>query len=94
MNYWLFKSEPFKFSFDALKKLGAKGTQWDGVRNYAARNNMKAMQVGDLGFFYHSNEGLNIVGIAEVCALAHHDTTTDDPDEWDAIFLAGIGVAR
>jgi predicted RNA-binding protein with PUA-like domain len=82
MNYWLFKSEPFKFSFDQLKKLGSKGTQWDGVRNYAARNNMKAMQVGDLGFFYHSNEGLNIVGIAEVCALAHHDTTTDDP-RWE-----------
>ncbi|MBX3583912.1 MAG: EVE domain-containing protein [Rhizobiaceae bacterium] len=84
MNYWLFKSEPFKFSFDDLKKAGKKGTQWDGVRNYAARNNMKAMKVGDLGFFYHSNEGLNIVGIAEVCALAHPDTTTDDP-RWECV---------
>ena len=76
MNHWLFKSEPFKFSFDDLTKLGAAGTQWDGVRNYAARNNMKAMKIGDLGFFYHSNEGLDIVGIAEVCALAHPDTTS------------------
>jgi predicted RNA-binding protein with PUA-like domain len=54
------------------------------VRNYAARNNMKAMQIGDLGFFYHSNEGLDIVGIAEVCALAHPDTTSDDP-RWECV---------
>ena len=78
MNYWLFKSEPSIFSFEMLKAKGKAGTQWDGVRNYAARNNMRAMQIGDLGFFYHSNEGLDIVGIAEVCALAHPDTTTDD----------------
>ena len=84
MNYWLFKSEPSVFSFEALKAKGKAGTQWDGVRNYAARNNMKAMQIGDLGFFYHSNEGLNIVGIAEVCALAHPDTTTDDP-RWECV---------
>ena len=89
MNYWLFKSEPFKFSFDALKKLGSKGTQWDGVRNYAARNNMKAMQFGDLGFFYHSNEGLNIVGIAEVCALAHPDATSDDP-RWECVDIRAV----
>lgn len=84
MNYWLFKSEPFKFSLDDLKKKGKKGEQWDGVRNYAARNNMRAMQLGDLGFFYHSNEGLNVVGIVEVCALAHPDTTTDDP-RWECV---------
>ncbi|MEW9805863.1 EVE domain-containing protein [Mesorhizobium sp. ZMM04-5] len=89
MNYWLFKSEPFKFSFDDLKKKGKAGTQWDGVRNYAARNNMKAMKVGDLGFFYHSNEGLNIVGIAEVCALAHPDTTTDDP-RWECVDVRAV----
>lgn len=89
MNYWLFKSEPFKFSFDRLKALGRKGTQWDGVRNYAARNNMKAMKVGDLGFFYHSNEGLDIVGIAEVCAPAHHDTTTDDP-RWECVDIRAV----
>ncbi|MDI6028831.1 EVE domain-containing protein [Corticibacterium sp. UT-5YL-CI-8] len=84
MNYWLFKSEPFKFSWEMLKKLGDKGTQWDGVRNYQARNNMRAMQIGDLGFFYHSNEGLEVVGIAEVCALAHHDNTTEDA-RWECV---------
>lgn len=89
MNYWLFKSEPFKFSFDMLKAKGKDGTQWDGVRNYAARNNMKAMQIGDLGFFYHSNEGLNVVGIAEVCALAHHDTTIDDP-RWECVDIRAV----
>ncbi|MEP9397512.1 EVE domain-containing protein [Mesorhizobium sp. KR2-14] len=89
MNYWLFKSEPFKFSFDMLKALGDKGTQWDGVRNYQARNNMRAMQIGDLGFFYHSNEGLNVVGICEVCALAHHDTTTEDP-RWECVDVRAV----
>ena len=89
MNYWLFKSEPSVFSFEALKAKGKAGTQWDGVRNYAARNNMKAMQIGDLGFFYHSNEGLNIVGIAEVCALAHPDTTSDDP-RWECVDIRAV----
>lgn len=84
MAHWLFKSEPFKFSFDDLRKLGQVGTQWDGVRNYQARNNMRAMTIGDLGFFYHSNEGLEIVGLCEVCALAHPDTTTDDP-RWECV---------
>ena len=89
MNYWLFKSEPSVFSFDDLKKKGKAGTQWDGVRNYAARNNMKAMKIGDLGFFYHSNEGLDIVGIAEVCKLAHPDTTTDDP-RWECVDIRAV----
>jgi predicted RNA-binding protein with PUA-like domain len=89
MNHWLFKSEPSVFSFDDLKKKGKAGTQWDGVRNYAARNNMKAMKVGDLGFFYHSNEGLDIVGIAEVCALAHPDTTSDDP-RWECVDIRAV----
>jgi len=84
MNHWLFKSEPFKFSLDDLKKKGKEGEEWDGVRNYAARNNMRAMQIGDLGFFYHSNEGLNVVGIVEVCALAHPDSTADDP-RWECV---------
>lgn len=83
-NYWLFKSEPSAFSFDDLKAKEKKGAEWDGVRNYAARNNMRAMQIGDLGFFYHSNEGLEIVGIAEVCAPAHPDSTTDDP-RWECV---------
>ena len=89
MNYWLFKSEPSVFSFEALKKKGKAGTQWDGVRNYAARNNMRAMKIGDLGFFYHSNEGLNVVGIAEVSALAHPDTTTDDP-RWECVDIRAV----
>ncbi|MGB3388059.1 MAG: EVE domain-containing protein [Pseudaminobacter sp.] len=89
MKYWLFKSEPFKFSFDMLKAVGKKGEQWDGVRNYQARNNMRAMQIGDLGFFYHSNEGLEVVGIVEVCALAHHDTTTDDP-RWECVDIRAV----
>jgi predicted RNA-binding protein with PUA-like domain len=89
MNYWLFKSEPSTFSFDELKMKGKAGTQWDGVRNYQARNNMRAMQVGDLGFYYHSNEGLNVVGIAEVCAPAHHDTTTDD-ERWECVDIRAV----
>jgi len=89
MNYWLFKSEPFKFSFEDLKALGKKGSQWDGVRNYQARNNMRVMQIGDLGFFYHSNEGLAVVGICEVCALAHHDTTTEDP-RWECVDVRAV----
>ena len=84
MNYWLFKSEPSTFSFEMLKAKGKAGTQWDGVRNYQARTNMRAMQIGDLGFFYHSNEGLDVVGLVEVCGLAHHDTTTDDP-RWECV---------
>jgi predicted RNA-binding protein with PUA-like domain len=88
-NHWLFKSEPSAFSFDMLKAKGRAGTQWDGVRNYQARNNMRLMQVGDLGFFYHSNEGLNVVGIVEVCGLAHRDTTTDDP-RWECVDLRAV----
>ena len=89
MAYWLFKSEPFKFSWDALKAKGSKGEEWDGVRNYLARNNMRAMKLGDLGFFYHSNEGLEVVGICEVCALAHPDSTTDDP-RWECVDIKSV----
>lgn len=89
MAFWLFKSEPFKFSWEMLKAKGAQGAEWDGVRNYLARNNMRAMQIGDKGFFYHSNEGLEVVGIAEVCALAHHDSTTDDP-RWECVDIRAV----
>ncbi len=89
MAFWLFKSEPFKFSWEMLKAKGAEGAEWDGVRNYLARNNMRAMQIGDKGFFYHSNEGLEVVGIAEVCALAHHDSTTDDP-RWECVDIRSV----
>lgn len=84
MNYWLVKSEPFKYSWDQFVEDGE--THWDGVRNYAARNNLRTMEVGDQVFFYHSNEGLEIVGIAEVSATAYQDPTTDDPN-WVAVNL-------
>ncbi|MGV0816486.1 EVE domain-containing protein [Martelella sp. AMO21009] len=89
MAYWLFKSEPFKFSWQMLKDKGAGGEEWDGVRNYQARNNMRAMEIGDKGFFYHSNEGLEVVGICEVCALAHPDSTTDDP-RWECVDIRAV----
>ena len=87
--YWLFKSEPDVWSWDMQKKKGAKGEQWDGVRNYQARNNMQAMRLGDLGFFYHSNEGKEIVGIVEVCKEAHQDTTTDD-ERWQCVDVKAV----
>jgi predicted RNA-binding protein with PUA-like domain len=76
MKHWLVKSEPFKYSWEKFVK--DKKAVWDGVRNYAARNNMRAMKKGDLVFFYHSNEGLEIVGIAKVIKEAYQDPTTDD----------------
>jgi predicted RNA-binding protein with PUA-like domain len=89
MAHWLFKSEPEKWSWEMQKAAGRKGQQWDGVRNYQARNNMRAMQIGDQGFFYHSNEGKEIVGIVEVCGLAHQDTTTDDV-RWECVDLRAV----
>lgn len=89
MAYWLFKSEPNVFSWDDLKKKGKSGEQWDGVRNYQARNNMRAMKKGDLGFFYHSNEGKEIVGICEVCAEAHPDTT-DATGKWECVDIRAV----
>ena len=89
MAYWLFKSEPFKWSWEMQKARGEQGEQWDGVRNYLARNNMRAMKIGDKGFFYHSNEGLEVVGIVEICALSHPDSTTDDP-RWDCVDVRAV----
>ena len=77
MNYWLIKSEPFKYSWDQL--VNEKKTYWDGVRNYLARNYLKAMKKGDKIFFYHSNEGLEIVGIAKVVKEFYQDPTTPEP---------------
>jgi predicted RNA-binding protein with PUA-like domain len=82
MAYWLIKSEPFKYSWDQFEK--DKKTIWDGVRNYAARNNLKAMKKGDLAFFYHSNEGVEIVGIAKVVKEAFQDPTTQET-AWVAV---------
>lgn len=76
MNYWLIKSEPFKYSWDDFVKQGVG--MWDGVRNYAARNNLMAMKVDDLALFYHSNEGVEVVGIAKVVKEHYPDPTTDD----------------
>ena len=89
MQYWLFKSEPFKWSWEMQKARGKKGEEWDGIRNYLARNNMRAMELGDRGFFYHSNEGLEIVGVVEVCALSHPDSTTDDA-RWDCVDIRAL----
>ena len=89
MAYWLFKSEPFKWGWDAQKKAGEKGTEWDGIRNYQARNFMRDMKKGDLGFFYHSNKGLEVVGIVEVCAESHPDSTTDD-GRWDCVDIRAV----
>ncbi len=89
MAYWLFKSEPSTWSWNDQKARGAKGEPWDGVRNYQARNNMRAMKLGDLGFFYHSNIGKEIVGIVEVSALAHPDPSTDDP-RWECVDIKAV----
>ena len=77
MNYWLIKSEPAKYSWEQFKK--DKKTTWDGVRNYAARNNLRAMKKGDLAFFYHSNEGMEIVGIAMLTKEHYPDSSSNDP---------------
>ena len=85
MNHWLVKSEPFKYSWEQFLK--DKKAVWDGVRNYAARNIMRAMKKGDLLFFYHSNEGLEIVGIAKVVKEAYQDPTTEDT-AWSVVDIA------
>ncbi|MFN3746565.1 MAG: EVE domain-containing protein [Hyphomicrobiaceae bacterium] len=87
--YWLFKSEPDVFSWDMLKAKGEAGEPWTGVRNYLARNNMRAMKIGDLGFFYHSNIGKEIVGIAKVIARAHPDPE-DDTGTWECVDVAAV----
>jgi len=89
MAYWLFKSEPDAFSWDDLVARGEAGEEWDGVRNYQARNNMRAMKVGDRGFFYHSVDEKRIVGILEISAEAHQDSTTDDP-KWECVDVRAI----
>lgn len=85
MNYWLIKSEPFKYSWEQFQQ--DKKATWDGVRNYAARNNLRAMKKGDLALFYHSNEGLEIVGIAKVVKEHYQDPTTEDT-AWSVVDFA------
>ncbi|AGS23705.1 EVE/PUA-like domain-containing protein [Rhizobium etli] len=90
MAHWLYKSEPASWSWEQQKAAGDKGTEWTGVRNYLARNNMRAMQVGDKGFFYHSNDGLEIVGIVEVAALSHPDSTAKGDPKWDCVDIRAV----
>ncbi|MEJ7678491.1 MAG: EVE domain-containing protein [Segetibacter sp.] len=87
MSHWLVKSEPSKYSWE--KFVEDKQTHWDGVRNYTARNNLKAMKRGDEVFFYHSNEGLEIAGIAKVVKEAYQDPTTEDPN-WVVVDLKPV----
>ncbi|MGD1888012.1 MAG: EVE domain-containing protein [Cohaesibacteraceae bacterium] len=89
MRYWLFKSEPFKWSWEQQKAKGEAGEEWDGIRNYQARNFMREMKLGDRGFFYHSNEGLEVVGIIEVSAEIHPDSTTD-AERWECVDIRAL----
>ena len=89
MRYWLFKSEPNIWGWDDQVAKGEIGEEWDGVRNYQARNFMREMDKGDLGFFYHSLKEKSVVGIVEVIAQAHPDRTTDDP-RWECVDIKAI----
>ena len=89
MAYWLFKSEPDAWGWDQQVAKGDAGEEWQGVRNFQARNNMRAMKRGDLGFFYHSNIGKAIVGIVEVIRESAQDSSTDDP-RWDCVTLRAL----
>jgi predicted RNA-binding protein with PUA-like domain len=89
MAYWLMKSEPEAWSWAAQKKEGAKGAEWDGVRNFQARNNMRAMKKGDLAFFYHSGDEKQAVGIVKVVKEAHPDST-DPSGQWECVDVASV----
>ena len=89
-QYWLVKSEPFVYSFAELVK--DRKTRWEGVRNFEARNNLRAMKKGDLCLFYHSNEGKEIVGVAKVVREAYQDPTTKD--DWSAVDVAPVRALK
>lgn len=89
MAYWLFKSEPNTWGWDKQVAKGQAGEEWDGVRNYQARNFMRQMGIGDLGFFYHSINEKRIVGVIEVSAQCHSDSTTDDP-RWECVDIRAV----
>ena len=89
MPHWLFKSEPESWSWEKQKAKGAAGQEWDGVRNYQARNHMRAMQVGDRGFFYHSGGERAVVGIVEVSAAAHSDSTAKT-GAWECVDIKAV----
>lgn len=87
---WLFKSEPSKWSWDMMVAACEKGTFWDGVRNHLAKKNMLAMQAGDRGFFYHSNDGKEMVGIVEVIRIAYPDPTAAVGEPWVMVDIKAI----
>tara|TARA_R110001599_G_scaffold121944_4_gene293707 strand:- start:378 stop:818 length:441 start_codon:yes stop_codon:yes gene_type:complete len=89
MAYWLFKSEPSTWGWDDQQAKGDAGEEWDGVRNYQARNFMREMKQGDLGFFYHSQTEKAVVGVVEVIAEAHQDSSTDD-DRWECVDIKAV----
>ncbi len=89
MNYWLFKSEPNTWDWDQQVAKGEAGEEWDGIRNYQARNNMRQMKLGDLGFFYHSIDEKRVVGVVEVCKLIHPDSTTED-ERWECVDVKAV----
>lgn len=91
MAYWLFKSEPSTWGWADQQAKGEAGEEWDGVRNYQARNFMREMKLGDRGFFYHSQKEKSVVGIVEICAEAHPDSTTDDA-RWDCVDIKAVRV--
>jgi predicted RNA-binding protein with PUA-like domain len=91
MQYWLVKSEPHKYSWEKFNQDGR--TMWDGVRNFTARNNLRTMKTGDLAFFYHSNEGKEIVGIAKVVKEFYPDPTTDDPN-WVVVDISPVEALK
>ena len=91
MAYWLFKSEPSTWSWDDQVAKGDAGEEWDGVRNYQARNVMREMKLGDLGFFYHSQKDKEVVGVVEVCAEIHPDSTTDD-ERWECVDIKAVAA--
>jgi predicted RNA-binding protein with PUA-like domain len=89
MTYWLFKSESEVWSWSQQVAKGDTGEEWDGVRSYQARNIMRQMQIGDLGFFYHSRAEKAVVGIVAVCASAHPDSSTDD-ERWECVDIKAV----
>ncbi|WP_375229466.1 EVE domain-containing protein [Roseobacter sp. S98] len=93
MAYWLFKSEPSTWSWDDQVAKGDVGEEWDGVRNYQARNFMRDMKIGDRGLFYHSQKEKSVVGIVEVIAEAHPDSTTDD-ERWECVDIKAISPVK
>lgn len=93
MRYWLFKSEPSVWGWADQVARGDKGEEWDGVRNYQARNFMREMAVGDRGFFYHSQDEKAVVGVVEVIAPAHPDSSTDDP-RWECVDIKAVKAVK